>query len=175
MRILTYKRTHTGDPNEDGVFGINDCMGQVRDLEYEAVIGIGGIGSEARKHRIDGKITWVGIAPSKHVGDWASPLVTFKHFLLFDAGGPTLASLAPNLARRMYEGKVRYLLTGYTLEEQADAQAVVNWVITATQGVQGKKAKMHKGYKIRCISQSSKCAENKNITEKKLPGMKRCE
>ncbi len=43
MRILTYKRTHTGDPEANGVIGINDCMGRVRSLAYDAVIGIGGI------------------------------------------------------------------------------------------------------------------------------------
>jgi hypothetical protein len=26
MRILTYKRTHTGDPDAQGRFGFHDCM-----------------------------------------------------------------------------------------------------------------------------------------------------
>jgi len=38
MRILTYKRTHTGDPSPDGVFGVHDCMGRIRDLSYDAII-----------------------------------------------------------------------------------------------------------------------------------------
>ncbi len=29
LRILTYKRTHIGDPDSIGQFGINDCMGRV--------------------------------------------------------------------------------------------------------------------------------------------------
>jgi len=43
MRILIYKRTHTGDPDLKGRFGIHDCMGRVRDYDYDAVIGVGGI------------------------------------------------------------------------------------------------------------------------------------
>jgi len=53
MRTLIYKRTHTGDPDANGCFGIYDCMGRVRALDFDAVIGIGGIGSEAQ---------WAGIA-----------------------------------------------------------------------------------------------------------------
>ena len=44
MRILIYKCTHTGDPSPDGVFGVNDYMGRIRDLSYDAVIGVGGTG-----------------------------------------------------------------------------------------------------------------------------------
>jgi hypothetical protein len=39
MRILTYKRTHVGDPDQDGRFGIYDCMGRVRNYPFDAVIG----------------------------------------------------------------------------------------------------------------------------------------
>lgn len=45
MRTLIYKRTHSGDPDsESGVFGNHDCMGSVKGWQYDAVIGIGGIG-----------------------------------------------------------------------------------------------------------------------------------
>lgn len=40
MKILTYKRTHTGDPDNSGHFGISDCMGVVRSYEYDAVLGL---------------------------------------------------------------------------------------------------------------------------------------
>lgn len=42
MRTLVYKRTHNGDPDAEGRFGIHDCMGQVRGYGYEAVIGWAG-------------------------------------------------------------------------------------------------------------------------------------
>jgi hypothetical protein len=38
MRTLIYKRTHTGDPDASGCFGIFDCMGRVRALDFDAVI-----------------------------------------------------------------------------------------------------------------------------------------
>lgn len=60
-RILVYKRTHNGDPNEIGEFGCNDCMGTVRDWNFDAVIGVGGI--SATSYKMDGKITWIGIHP----------------------------------------------------------------------------------------------------------------
>ena len=54
MRILIYKRTHTGDPDpERGIFGegpdddeVTDCMGKVRGYGFDAVIGVGGFGPE---------------------------------------------------------------------------------------------------------------------------------
>jgi hypothetical protein len=46
MRTLIYKRTHHGDPDPAGRFGIHDCMGRVRTWSLEAVIGVGGIGAD---------------------------------------------------------------------------------------------------------------------------------
>jgi hypothetical protein len=46
-RILVYKRTHNGDPDQNGCFGAEDCMGMVRERHFDAVIGIGGIGGRA--------------------------------------------------------------------------------------------------------------------------------
>ena len=63
MRILTYKRTHPGDPNPEGIVGIADCMVKVRGYDYDAVIGVGGTGAEPQSHGIDGKITWIGVHP----------------------------------------------------------------------------------------------------------------
>ena len=40
--VMIYKRTHNGDPDSTGVFGINDCMGRIRDRNYDAVNGTGG-------------------------------------------------------------------------------------------------------------------------------------
>ena len=62
MRTLIYKRTHSGDPDpQTGVFGNHDCMGSVRAWEFDAVIGIGGVGPEPRRHGIAGKLTYVAV------------------------------------------------------------------------------------------------------------------
>lgn len=58
MRTLIYKRTHHGDPDETGQFGIHDCMGRVRTWDFDAVIGVGGQGPEPRSHGLDGKVNW---------------------------------------------------------------------------------------------------------------------
>jgi hypothetical protein len=72
MRTLVYLRNHSGDPDEEGVFGVNDCMGQVRFWGFEAVIGVGGMGAEAQSWGISGKVTWIGIGPQKHDGPHAA-------------------------------------------------------------------------------------------------------
>lgn len=126
MRILVYKRTHTGDPGPTGCFGIYDCMGQVRDRDYDAVIGVGGIGDEAERHGIAGEINWIGIGPhKKYVDDKRGPEVTFDHFAYFGNEGPELKAKAPKLAKRMYDRNVRSVLDGLTAEEHAEALKII--------------------------------------------------
>lgn len=113
MKILVYKRTHPGDPDESGVFGVEDCMGRVRDYDYDAIIGIGGIGAEARSHGLDGRLNWVGIGPTRmprRAGERGGR-VKFKHFVLLESAGGQLMHGFPLLARRMYEGRARYMKT----------------------------------------------------------------
>jgi hypothetical protein len=102
VRTLIYKRTHTGDPDASGCFGIFDCMGRVRAMDFDAVIGIGGIGSEAQRAGIAGKITWIGIGAHRAISDGRGPQITFDQFLLFDGNGKKLSDVAPALAERFY-------------------------------------------------------------------------
>lgn len=118
MRVLVYKRTHTGDPDrETGIFGCNGCMGRVRGYAFDAVIGVGGTGPEPQKYDIDGKVTWIGIGPH-HVEVWddRGPGVQFDHFLLLDSEGPDFRTLAPKLATRMYDKGVRVVLHDLSAE-----------------------------------------------------------
>lgn len=124
MRILVYKRTHSGDPDTAGRFGVYDCMGSVRGKAYDAVIGVGGTGPEPRRNGIAGKITWVGIGPRKEPGTPRGPLVTFDHFLYFGEGGPPLTKYAPTLADHMYGSNVRVLIN-LTAEERREAEAIL--------------------------------------------------
>ena len=59
MRTLIYKRTHHGDPDATGQFGIHDCMGRGRAWDFEAVIGVGGVGPEPRSQGLDCKVNWI--------------------------------------------------------------------------------------------------------------------
>ena len=123
MRTLIYKRTHTGDPDAAGRFGIHGCMGRVRGWSFDAVIGIGGLGAEPTQYGIDGRITWIGIGPRRATAkDARGPLVTFDHFLLLDDRGPLLHERAPHLAKHMYEGRVRVLLEASASEAKEIAQ-----------------------------------------------------
>lgn len=126
MRVLVYKRTHNGDPDASGCFGVYDCMGIVRDREYDAIIGVGGVGPEAVSNGIDGQVNWVGIGPHKrYVKDKRGPEVLFEHFLYFGTDGPDFHKLAPQLAARMYGDNVRSILDGMSDAEQEEAERIV--------------------------------------------------
>lgn len=101
--VLVYRRTHTGDPNEDGEFGCAGCMGRVRGWDYDAVIGIGGISREAEANGIARKVTWIGIGPERDPIDSKTPEVTFSKFVLWDEKGPLLKDCAPKLYEYMFE------------------------------------------------------------------------
>jgi hypothetical protein len=114
MRTLIYKRTHSGDPDPvAGVFGNHDCMGSVKGWDFDAVIGIGGIGPEPKRNRIAGKLTWIGIGPHKlfnNPNKPNNPRVTFDHYWYRGESGPQLEVEYPALAKRMYEKNVRVLV-----------------------------------------------------------------
>jgi hypothetical protein len=114
MRVLIYKRTHPFDPNEEGVFGCQDCMGTVRKRRFDAVIGVGGIGAEPRSWGIDRRLNWVGVGahPSESIPVGSrGPLVTFDRFLLLEDRGPQLKVIAPALARHIYSVHRRVVMS----------------------------------------------------------------
>src|SRR6266576_2277327 len=122
MRILVYKRTHLGDPDHSGCFGIYDCMGKVRKWDFDAVIGVGGTGAQPRKYHIAEKVNWIGIYPqARTVPGKKGPLLTFRHFRDFGSEGPAVSAVAPALAQRLYSTKLHFLLD--SLVGQAHAQA----------------------------------------------------
>jgi hypothetical protein len=150
MRILTYKRTHVGDPDQDGRFGIYNCMGRVRNYPFDAVIGVGGNGQEPKSFAIDRKINWVGINPEKILSpDGEGVEVTFEKFVLLEEHGPLLETLAPSLARRMYEGGARILLNNYSDREHREATAILQWSLNQKSGKIGG-SKNARGCQSRC-------------------------
>jgi hypothetical protein len=129
---LVYKRTHPGDPDQQGRFGIRGCMGRVRAWDFDSVIGVGGIGAEAESHGLSGKINWIGIGARKSQGaDIRAPLVTFDHFRHYGSGGPALMELAPRLACRIYSRNVRVLLKSFTDGELEEVRRVLRLARTA--------------------------------------------
>ncbi len=128
MRTLIYKRTHKGDPDERGCFGVWDCMGRVRDHRFDAVIGVGGIGAEPTAQGIARKVNWIGIGARKKAssGD-RGPQITFDHFVLFEEKGRKLSPIAPILARRMYStnGPRRLISDNLSEAEQAEVSRLL--------------------------------------------------
>lgn len=129
MKILVYKRTHTGDPDVKGRFGINDCMGTIRNLDFDAVIGVGGTGKEPQSFGIDRKLNWIGVNPTRQQGSIRrrASIVTFEKFALFEDRGPMLHLLAPNLAKRMYAGR-RFIFKSMNTAEHTEAMELLKLV-----------------------------------------------
>jgi hypothetical protein len=126
VRVLVYKRTHNGDPDAKGCFGVYDCMGAVRHRDFDAIIGVGGIGSAPKANGIAGQINWIGIGPRKvSAPGKRGPVVTFDHFLDFGTDGPEFRKLAPTLAERMYSNNIRHLMQGLREEEYNEAIKIV--------------------------------------------------
>lgn len=100
--VLIYKRTHRGDPDSNGIFGIHDCMGSVRNRKYDAVIGIGGKQPWQGDEDIALRINWIGIDPIKQTSNSRGPLVSFSKYCLYDGNGPFITEIAPKLYKHMF-------------------------------------------------------------------------
>ena len=110
---LIYKRVHCGDPDpETGVFGNHDCMKSIRERQFDAVIGIGGIGREPKSWGIDGRLNWIGICPRPHGRHPTSGgrRLIFDHFKHFGQAGPQLRLEYPALASYMYDTNRRSIM-----------------------------------------------------------------
>jgi hypothetical protein len=106
MNALIYKRTHKGDPSNSGIFGCRDCMGRVRCLPFDAVIGIGGKHPDRGHEDLAFKINWIGTNPRKikvRSLKLRGPLLKFERFVLWDETGPDLKKQAPYLFTFMFE------------------------------------------------------------------------
>jgi len=63
---------------------------RVRDRDFDAVIGIGGISAQPRHKISTGRLNWIGIGSHKFPAEGRrGPLVVFDHFLLLERNGPT--------------------------------------------------------------------------------------
>jgi hypothetical protein len=121
MATLVYKMTHKGDPDSDlGIWGVEDCMGQVRDYEFDAVIGIGGRSWSNETSRM-GEIVWIGLGPEMVDRTDRGPVLRFAHFRYFREGELMLRTIAPNLEKAMYN--CRFKLYRFSrLQEQEIAR-----------------------------------------------------
>lgn len=171
MRTFIYKRTPTGDPDRDGRFGVRDCMGRLRDSEFEAVIGVGGIGSQAKSQKINRKVNWIGIGPRKRKSPGKyGPVVTFSQFVLFETKGKKLKDIAPKLARRMYsEHGPRFTFNDdFTEAEQAEVDRLLK-MAKSKRSSRVPKGHVHAGSSS-CPSEDCQVAEVNNTDKRRLAG-----
>jgi hypothetical protein len=105
-------------------------MGSVRARDFEAVVGVGGIGAEPRRHGIAEKVNWIGIGPHKTGTGSRGPVLTFDHFKWFGREGPRLASVAPVLAAHLYGRNVRSLMS-FSGAEDREVQKILDMARSA--------------------------------------------
>ncbi len=109
MKVLIYKRTHKGDPDIEGIFGNQDCMGRNRNWNYDAVIGIGGNAPWKEDAAIKHKINWIGLEPKKiNSPKKRGDEVVFSHFKLYEEEGVNIKDHYPNLFEHMYGSRKRF-------------------------------------------------------------------
>ena len=111
MKVLIYKRTHKGDPDLDGVFGTQDCMGRIRNWNYDAVIGIGGIAPWKKDVDIKCKINWIGLGPKKIASTERGNMIAFAHFELYEGQGKNIKDNYPHLFEYMYGKRKRFSMS----------------------------------------------------------------
>ena len=153
LRTLVYKRTHRGDPDDSGVFGVNDCMGGVRGWDFDAVIGVGGSHPDRGHECIARKVNWVGIGPHEVGATARGPCLGFDFFCRFDEAGPLLEARAPELFGYMFEEKhVRVLLSqNHPQKIQADVQSLLTWAVTnKCLSKPQPLPEVKRGYRARC-------------------------
>jgi hypothetical protein len=135
MKTLVYKRTHIGDPDEKGCFGIEDCMGRVRAYDFDSVIGVGGKSSQPRSQGIAEKLNWIGLgARKKTANNRKAPVVIFKHFILYEDKGELIEDIAPALAKRLLSRNARVLMN-FTQAEQKEINKILDMAKDAPRSV----------------------------------------
>jgi hypothetical protein len=107
-------------------------MGTVRNRDFGAVIGVGGIGSQAHATGIAGQINWIGIGPHKaEAKKKRGPKITFDHFVNFGSDGPEFRKLAPMLAQRMYSRNARHVMKDLSEDEYREATNILELAMDA--------------------------------------------
>ena len=159
MPTLVYKRTHNGDPDSLGRFGIRDCMGGVRSWAFDSVIGVGGQGAKAESNDIARKLNWIGVGAHKtYLLGMDDPVVTFDQFRDFGTDGPLLQSIAPNLARRIYEKRARAVMDFTPLELGRSKGFSRWWLATVNRQRFWRKRRPSSGGA--AVGEMSACAED---------------
>lgn len=161
MRVLIYKQTHIGDPDQYGCWGQTDCMGRIRNIQYDAVISAGGISAWPEKEGIAGKVTWLGLAPTKFKQhDFRGAIIQFQKFTRFETNGPQLSLEAPTLARHLFEGRSRYFIAkGKELEE---AKALIEKYLNSQSNCMPSKKlpnRIHKPHSGLCSRSMTRCVK----------------
>ncbi len=167
MRILVYKQTHIGDPCKHGFFGHADCMGRVRSIPFDAAIGVGGTGPAPRHEGISGRVTWVGLAPT-FAGRAPSghPIWKLDPFDRLENRGPLLRSVAPRLAKRLYDGRARFIVN-LSPAERAEAQRLIETLISSR--TRGRKRRAGLPDMRICFPQPRKTCAADTVCRKRRP------
>jgi len=159
MQTFVYKRTHKRDPRDEGIFGCEDCMGRLRNIAFDSVIGIGGIRPWPDSRGIERKINWVGTG-ARQIGWYARGyLIAFDHFVLLDEKGPELRTIAPVLARLLLRQGARWVFSQkLTKIEQSEVRKILRLAENAPKSRKFKYALKKKPCSAKQCVPFTKCA-----------------
>lgn len=89
-------------------------MGQVRDFDFDAVVGVGGDGQKAKDSGVAGLVNWLGVGPMKRQQKcrwgYTTTIVRFEKFRHLVQEKVGFRRAARNWAKRIYDGKIRILI-----------------------------------------------------------------
>jgi hypothetical protein len=119
--------------------------------DFDVVIGIGGMGQQAIRHGIAGKVNWIGIGPETHsVPIMRYPVITFEHYLDLSAENCNFRLEAPILAKRMYSSSMHFVKQLSPAEIQ-EIEKLVERALTASQSsvnIRSLRARMRRQGKL---------------------------
>lgn len=161
MRVLIYKRTHRGDPDDKGIFGNQDCMGRIRNWNYDAVIGIGGKTTFKGDEGIKYKINWIGLIPQRIKSkNKRGDDVGFSHFALFEEKGKEIPLHYPRLSSYMYESRKRFDMASKLPE---DVYIEVTEILDSVKSYPSSNFEVNNVDESECIIHTSKCLTSCNV------------
>ncbi len=151
-RILVYKRTHIGDPDEHGRFGVDDCMRSVRGWNFDGVIGIGGVSPSDRA--IARKINWVGRFPRRDPNPFCPtpfPLLKFasEDVKVMEDLGPLLETSYKAFANEFFGSGCRFWVLAADDSRKSRyreaCEIIASVLADAEQPVVGRSFKVRRG------------------------------
>lgn len=149
-RVFIYKMRVEDDPDPNCHWGVDNCMGKMRDWDYDAVIAVAGFNWEGNKSAVK-RIVWVGICPEKKPSENGT-LVDFEVCRYFGENGPLIEEW-PSVSKRLFptEGKgARFFIADQKSKEWPEVMELLKKTLALTSSRRGSNNPKNRKAKKRC-------------------------